>query len=223
VSSTFTPNSPMPTRPAAAGEAGHVEAHDGLHDALLEVRAGLVNHAHDFGDIQNKPTTYPPQAHSHAAGDITSGTVGAARLGSGTTDGTTVLYSDSTWRVPPTSGGNTTGGNITVSQITDSTTVGRSVVTAASAAAARSAIGAGTSNLAVGTGATDAASGTHTHTTSQVQGLDAALTARLQVVSFGTTGTTARPSGVPNGGVYWIGTGTVLPANALSADLVYLP
>lgn len=43
--------------------------------------------------------------------------------------------------------------------ISDSTSVGRSVVTAANAAAARTAIGAGTSSLAVGTAATDAKAG----------------------------------------------------------------
>lgn len=45
----------------------------------------------------------------------------------------------------------------------------------------------------------------------------------LQVVAYGTAATTARPAGVPNGGVYWIGSGSALPANAMSADLVFLP
>jgi hypothetical protein len=49
------------------------------------------------------------------------------------------------------------------------------------------------------------------------------VTNGLQVINFGTTTTTARPAGVPNGGIYWVGSGTVLPANALPADLVYLP
>ena len=47
----------------------------------------------------------------------------------------------------------------TASQISDSTTVGRSVLTAADATAARTAIGAGTSNLAIGTTGTTAAAG----------------------------------------------------------------
>lgn len=49
--------------------------------------------------------------------------------------------------------------DVTAADITDSTEVGRSVLTATDAAAARTAIGAGTSNLAVGTGATDAKAG----------------------------------------------------------------
>lgn len=40
-----------------------------------------------------------PSAHSHAAGDITSGTVGTARLGSGTASATTYLRGDSSWQV----------------------------------------------------------------------------------------------------------------------------
>ncbi|BCJ45332.1 hypothetical protein GCM10010168_86010 [Actinoplanes ianthinogenes] len=49
-------------------------------------------------------------------------------------------------------------------QISDSTATGRSVVTAADAAAARTAIGAGTSNLALGTTSSTAAAGDHLHT-----------------------------------------------------------
>lgn len=49
--------------------------------------------------------------------------------------------------------------DVTAADITDSTEVGRSVLTATDAAAARMAIGAGASNLAVGTGATDAKAG----------------------------------------------------------------
>ena len=52
-----------------------------------------------------------------------------------------------------------TAHNHTASQISDSTSVGRSVLTAASAGDARAAIGAGTSSLAVGTGSSDAMAG----------------------------------------------------------------
>lgn len=51
----------------------------------------------------------------------------------------------------------------TSEKLTDATTVGRNVLTATDAAAARGAIGAGTSNLQIGTSATDAAAGNHLH------------------------------------------------------------
>lgn len=51
------------------------------------------------------------------------------------------------------------GVDITSSHITDATTVGKAVLTATDATAARTAIGAGTSNLAIGTTATTALAG----------------------------------------------------------------
>lgn len=51
----------------------------------------------------------------------------------------------------------------TAANISDASTVGRNVLTAADAAAARTAIGAGTSSLTLGTGASNAAAGNHTH------------------------------------------------------------
>jgi hypothetical protein len=56
----------------------------------------------------------------------------------------------------------------TASQISDSTTTGRSVLTAADAAAARTAIGAGTSNLVIGTTSTTAKAGDYAPTKTDV-------------------------------------------------------
>lgn len=52
---------------------------------------------------------------------------------------------------------------VSSSDITDATSLGRSVLTASDQAAARTAIGAGTSNLVIGTTASTAAAGNHTH------------------------------------------------------------
>jgi hypothetical protein len=78
--------------------------------------------------------------HTHAAADITSGVIATARLGSGTPGTGNYLRGDGTWTAVPT------GGAVTSDSITDATTVGKDVLTAASATAARTAIGAGTGN-----------------------------------------------------------------------------
>ncbi|MNU33603.1 hypothetical protein D3C71_221660 [compost metagenome] len=67
-------------------------------------------------------------------------------------DGTTILKPDGSAFTPA-------GGDVTSAQITDSTAVGRAVLTAASQAAARTAIGAGTSSLVLGTTAGTAKAG----------------------------------------------------------------
>ena len=58
----------------------------------------------------------------------------------------------------PSGGGS---GEVTAADITDATAVGRDVLTAANAAAARAAIGAGTSSLALGTTASTAMAGNY--------------------------------------------------------------
>ncbi|UOK18351.1 minor tail protein [Arthrobacter phage BruhMoment] len=58
----------------------------------------------------------------------------------------------------------------TASQISDSTAIGRTVLTAADAAAVRTAIGAGTSSLVIGTGAGNAMAGNKTFAFSEITG-----------------------------------------------------
>lgn len=60
------------------------------------------------------------------------------------------------------------GGPINASQINDSTAIGRALVTAASSTAARSAIGAGTSSLALGTTGTTAKAGDYQPTVENI-------------------------------------------------------
>lgn len=68
---------------------------------------------------------------------------------------------------------------VTSAKISDASTVGKSVLTAADAASARTAIGAGTSNLAIGTTASTAAAGNHTHPISAITNLQTALDGKL--------------------------------------------
>lgn len=76
-------------------------------------------------------------------------------------------------------GGGGTSGPVSSADITDATTVGKAVLTAADAAAARTAIGAGTSSLTIGTTASAAAAGNHTHTIANITGLQTALDAKM--------------------------------------------
>lgn len=68
---------------------------------------------------------------------------------------------DSTGAIKMSGGGGS--GTVSSDDITDATTVGKNLIKAADAAAARTAIGAGTSSLAIGTTASTAAAGNHTH------------------------------------------------------------
>lgn len=102
----------------------------------------------------------------------------------------------------------------TAANISDSTSTGRNVLTAASQANARGAIGAGTSNLAVGTTAADAKAGNWTPAEGDIPNLPASKTtsgrfalARMDTsvpsfVSYSGSAWPSRPSGASQ--VVWV-------------------
>lgn len=69
----------------------------------------------------------------------------------------------------------------TTAEISDASEVGKQVLSATSVEEARAVIGAGTSSLVLGTTATTAAAGDHTHTTGQISGLDSVLAGKAPV------------------------------------------
>ena len=50
-------------------------------------------------------SAFAAASHTHAAADINSGTIGTARLGSGTANSSTFLRGDQTWATPAGGGG----------------------------------------------------------------------------------------------------------------------
>lgn len=136
--------------------------------------------------------------------DATSGVKGIIRL-AGDLAGTATT---------PTVPGLATKANISHTHVaidvTDSTATGRSLLTAADAATARAAIGAGTSNLALGTTGTTAAAGNHTH-------------AAADIVS-GTVNSARLGGGTADGTTFLRGDGTwaVPPSGGVDATAVHL-
>lgn len=151
-----------------AAKANTVHGHviddvDGLQEALDAASGGGGLTTYDtVSGLPDYPATFPPAAHNQAISTITGLQTeldGKQAVGS---YATTMNLSDGLATKADSSHSHPATG------ISDSTTVGRSVMTAADAAAARTAIGAGTSNLAIGTTGSTAKAGNYAPTASDV-------------------------------------------------------
>lgn len=142
-----TPVTPAPTY--AKGQPGGVAPLDGDGLVPTEHLPGGGGGASTWDELTGKPTTFPPTAHNHTVSQVTGlqSALDSKAATSHNHDGTYVKPAD--LPAAPTWG----------------TLSGKPAVIAAgtSATAARDAIGAGTSNLQLGTGPTTAAAGDHTH------------------------------------------------------------
>ncbi|ODB61349.1 head fiber protein [Paenibacillus polymyxa] len=105
------------------------------------------------------------------------------------------------------------GGPVTVDSITDASDVGKNLLKVADASAARAAIGAGTSNLKVGTAVTDAKAGNYTPAVADISGATA-LGKQLMAVADATTARTAIGAGTPVSAATTVANGTVKQAAA---------
>lgn len=94
---------------------------------------------------------------------------GTSNLQVGTTAGTAMAGNTPLLKVG-TAATDAKAGNYqpTTEDISDATATGKALMKAASQTAARTAIGAGTSNLGIGTSSTQAAAGDHTHSAGQI-------------------------------------------------------
>ena len=176
---------------AAGSYSTTSHTHDDRYYTESEVDSLLINKANtsslfsgDYSDLTNKPTI--PTSASDVGAVPTSRTVNGKALSSNITLSNTDVGAAATSHTHP------------ASQISDSTAVGQSLITASTASAARTAIGAGTSNLAIGTSGSTAKAGNYTPS---IADLPAGVT--LAVIYNGTSWP-SRPTARTDITVLWL-------------------
>ena len=126
-----------------------------------------AGHQHSWGDVTGKPAAYPPEVHTHTATQISDATATGRSVLTAASQAAarTAIGAGTSSLALGTTASTAKAGNYqpTAANISDATTVGRNVLKAADAAAARTAIGAGTSSLGLGSTSDTAAPGNHTH------------------------------------------------------------
>jgi hypothetical protein len=129
----------------------------------VDFQSGATGGVSSWNDLLDKPATFPPSAHSHAATDITSGTLANART-------TATSANTASAIVARDASGNFSAGTITATlsgnatNVTGTVAVANGGTGATTAATARTNLGLGNSaTLNTGTTAGTVATGNHTH------------------------------------------------------------
>lgn len=185
--------------------AEHDDVINNLADAVAEIRGNVPSSVNDLTDYvaggsgnANITAASITDASPIGRNVITAPDAAAVRTAIGS--GTSNLTLGST-------GSTAKAGNYAPSSadITDASTIGRGILTATDAIAVRTAIGAGTSNLALGTTNTTAKAGDYVPTIADVTGLQSVLNAKGTVKTVNGTS----PDGAGNVTVAAGGTGDI--------------
>jgi hypothetical protein len=185
---------PLSALTQSSATTGQVATWDGTAWVPQNTDPGVTS----YNDLTDVPSTFPPSTHTHAAADITSGTLALARIPTGTTSTTVCIGNDSRLSDARTPTAHTHGNITNAGAI--GTTSGVPIITGSSGV-----LQAGSFGTTAGT----FAAGNHTHAIAQVTGLQTALDGKQASGSYVTT----------SGGITAIAVVATMPASPNATTL----